>query len=55
MARTTVTNEDASYLLALVGRQLRSLDVRREVLPVTYLRAGEARVAVSRPGRPRRR
>jgi hypothetical protein len=47
MARLTVTNEDASYVLAQVGRQLRSLDVRREVLPVTYLRAGEARVAVS--------
>jgi hypothetical protein len=47
MARLTVTNEDASYVLAQIGRQLRSLDVRREVLPVTYLRAGEARVAVS--------
>lgn len=47
MARTTVTNEDASYVLAQVGRHLRSLDVRRETLPVTYLRAGEARVAVT--------
>jgi hypothetical protein len=47
MARTTVTNEDASYVLAQIGRQLRSLDMRREVLPVTYLRAGEARVAVT--------
>jgi hypothetical protein len=47
MARTTVTNEDASYVLAQIGRQLRSLEVRREVLPVTYLRAGEARVAVT--------
>lgn len=47
MARTTVTNEDASYVLAEVGRHLRSLDVRRETLPVTYLRAGEARVAVT--------
>ena len=47
MARTTVTNEDASYVLAQVGRQLRSLDVRREMLPVTYVRAGDARVAVT--------
>ncbi len=47
MARTTVTNEDASYVLAQVGRRLRSLDVRRETLPVTYLRAGDARVAVT--------
>ena len=47
MARTTVTNEDASYVLAQVGRQLRSLDVRREPLPVTFLRAGDARVAVT--------
>ncbi len=47
MARTTVTNEDASYVLAEVGRQLRGLDVRRETLPVTYVRAGEARVAVT--------
>jgi hypothetical protein len=47
MARTTVTNEDASYVLAQVGRHLRSQDVRRETLPVTYLRAGQARVAVA--------
>ena len=47
MARTTVTNEDASYVLAQVGRQLRGLDVRRETLPVTYVRAGSARVAVT--------
>lgn len=47
MARTTVTNEDASYVLAQVGRHLRSLDARREVLPVTYLRSGDARVAVT--------
>lgn len=47
MARTTVTNEDASYVLAQVGRHLRSLEVRRETLPVTYLRAGQARVAVT--------
>jgi hypothetical protein len=47
MARTTVTNEDASYVLAQVGRHLRSLDVRRETLPVTYVRAGQARVAVT--------
>lgn len=47
MARTTVTNEDASYVLAQIGRQLRGLDVRRETLPVTYVRAGSARVAVT--------
>jgi hypothetical protein len=47
MARTTVTNEDASYVLAQVGRHLRSLEVRRQALPVTFLRAGDARVAVT--------
>jgi hypothetical protein len=49
MARTTVTNEDASYLLSLVGRNLRSEDLKRAVLPVTYLRSGESRVAVVDP------
>lgn len=47
MARTTVTNEDASYVLSLVGRTLRGADLKRAVLPVTYLRAGESRVAVA--------
>lgn len=46
MARTTVTNEDASTLLALVGRDLRAQDVVRRTLPVTYLRAGEDRAAL---------
>ena len=47
MARTTVTNEDASALLSLVGRQLRGGELRREYLPVTYLRSGPARIAVT--------
>ena len=46
MARTTVTNEDASTLLALVGRDLRAQDVVRRTLPVTYVRAGEDRAAL---------
>jgi hypothetical protein len=47
MARLTVTNEDASLLLSLIGRGLRGDGVRREVLPVTYVRAGPARAAVT--------
>ena len=47
MARTTVTNEDASYLIALVARELRAQDVRRAALPVVYLRSGPERVAVA--------
>lgn len=47
MARTTVTNEDASYLLARLGRHLRELPVERRMLPVTYLRSGPERVAVA--------
>jgi hypothetical protein len=47
MARTTVTNEDASYLLALIGTDLRDLEVKRAGLPVTYLRAGTERAAVA--------
>jgi hypothetical protein len=47
MARTTVPNEDVSHLLAVVGRDLRTQQVKRETLPVTYLRSGDARVAVT--------
>lgn len=47
MARLTVTNEDASLLLSLIGRGLRGDGVRREVLPVTYVRAGPSRAAVA--------
>lgn len=47
MARLTVTNEDASLLLSLIGRGLRGDGVRREALPVTYVRAGPARAAVT--------
>ena len=47
MARTTVTNEDAGYLLARLGRNLRKLPVERRTLPVTYLRSGPERVAVA--------
>lgn len=46
MARTTVTNEDASMLLALVGRDLRAQDVVRRTLPVTYVRGGAERAAL---------
>lgn len=46
MARTTVTNEDASHLLAVLGEGLRTQEVRREVLPVLALRAGPAQVAI---------
>ncbi len=48
MARTTVPNEDASHLLAVLGERLRTEDVRREVLPVTYVRAGPERAALVR-------
>ncbi|MCX6433837.1 MAG: LytR C-terminal domain-containing protein [Actinobacteria bacterium] len=47
MARTTVTNEDASLLISLVARDLRAHDVHRETLPVVYLRSGAERVAVA--------
>ncbi len=47
MARTTVTNEDAAYLLGLVGREMRGQDVRRAPLPVTYVRGGSERVALA--------
>jgi hypothetical protein len=47
MARTTVTNEDAGYLLGLLGQKLRDTEVRREALPVTYVRGGSRRVAVA--------
>lgn len=51
MARTTVTNEEVSELLARTGRDLRARDVVRRTLPVTYLRAGPERVAVADVGR----
>ena len=44
MARTTVTNEDASHLLAILGEGLRTQETRREVLPVIALRAGQSQV-----------
>lgn len=46
MARTTVTNDDAGRLLALLGRGLRAHESDRAQLPVTYVRAGDARAAV---------
>ncbi len=46
MARTTVTNEDAGRVLALLGRDLRAHEADRAALPVTYVRAGDARAAV---------
>ena len=47
MARTTVTNEDAAYLLSRLGRDLRKQSIDRRLLPVTYLRSGPERVAVA--------
>lgn len=47
MARSTVTNEDAGYLLSRLGRSLRKQPVDRRLLPVTYLRSGPDRVAVA--------
>jgi len=47
MARTSVTNQDASAVLSLIGRGVRKRDVTRVALPVTYLRAGSARIAVA--------
>jgi hypothetical protein len=47
MARTTVTNEEVSALLARTGRDLRARDVVRRTLPVTYVRAGPERAAVA--------
>ena len=46
MARTTVTNEDAGRVLALIGRGLRAHESQRELLPVTYIRGGDERTAV---------
>ena len=46
MAPTTVTNEDASHLLAVIGDALRTLPPKQAVLPVTYLRAGTEQAAV---------
>lgn len=48
MARTTVTNEDASHVLAILGDGLRTQAVIREVLPVTALRAGSSQVDIAR-------
>jgi hypothetical protein len=48
MAPTSVTNEDASHLLALVGEGARTLPVKRQVLPVTYIRGGSTPVATTR-------
>ncbi len=48
MARTTVTNEDASHILALLGESLRTQETKREVLPTISLRAGAAQVDIPR-------
>lgn len=47
MARTNVPNDDVSHLLAVVGEGLRTLDVRRETLPVAYVRAGVDRASIA--------
>jgi hypothetical protein len=49
MARTTVTNEDASALLALAGRQVRGGSVRRASLPVVTVRSGPRPASVVDP------
>jgi len=48
MAPTTVTNEDASHLLAVIGEALRTLPVRQEALPVTFIRGGASPVATAK-------
>jgi hypothetical protein len=48
MAPTTVTNEDASHLLAVIGEALRTLPVKHDVLPVTFIRGGADPVATIR-------
>jgi hypothetical protein len=46
MAPTSVTNEDASHLLHLIAEGLREQQVKRVVLPITYVRGGSRPVAV---------
>jgi hypothetical protein len=46
LAPTSVNNEDASHLLAVIRDGLRALPVKREVLPVAYVRGGADPVAV---------
>lgn len=48
MARTNITNEDMSALLALIGQDVRSGAPVREVLPAVAMRAGDERAAVTR-------
>ena len=45
MAPTTVTNEDASHLLAVIGKAMREQPVHQEALPVTFIRGGANPVA----------
>jgi hypothetical protein len=47
MARTSVTNQDASEVLSMIGRGVRKRDVTRVALPVTYVRAGSERTAIA--------
>jgi len=45
MAPTTVTNEDSAHLLAVIGNGLRTLPVKQDALPVTFIRGGADPVA----------
>jgi hypothetical protein len=47
MAPTTVTNDDASHLLAVIGAALRTQPIKRAVLPTTDIRAGSQQAAVT--------
>jgi hypothetical protein len=48
MAPTSVTNEDASHLLAVIRAGLTEQSVKREVLPTTFIRGGAEPVSVIR-------
>lgn len=46
MARTNITNEDMSSLLALIGQGVRAAEPTRQVLPAVSMRSGDERASV---------
>lgn len=48
MAHTSVTNDDAAYVLSLLVAGISSQPTHREVLAATHVRAGDEQVAVAR-------
>lgn len=48
MAQTSVTNDDAAYVLSVLVAGMASQPTRREVLAATHVRAGDEAVAVAR-------